>query len=94
MFATMRAYAAQRARHGRLEFLYDTARALSGSAGTGEAFVSLLTRSLEAFRAETAEIIFFSPDGDEALRTTIDAAGNATLLEPLGPTSRVRSARR
>jgi diguanylate cyclase (GGDEF)-like protein len=84
MFATMRAYAAQRARHGRLEFLYDTARALSGSAGTGEAFVSLLTRSLEAFRAETAEIIFFSPEGDEALRTTVDAEGNQTLLEPLG----------
>ncbi len=84
MFVTMRAYAAERARHGRLEFLYDTARALSGSAGTGEAFESLLTRTLDAFRAETAEIIFFSPDGDEALRTTVDAEGNAILLEPLG----------
>src|SRR5579875_2109765 len=84
IFVTMRAYAAERARHGRLEFLYDAARALSGSAGTGEAFESMLTRSLEAFRAETAEIIFFSPDGDEALRTTVDADGNATLLEPLG----------
>jgi diguanylate cyclase (GGDEF)-like protein len=83
MFLTMRAYAAERARHGRLEFLYDAARALSGSAGTGEAFESLLTRSLEAFRAESAEIIFFSPDGGEALRTTVDAEGSATLLEPL-----------
>ena len=94
MFVTMRAYAAQRARHGRLEFLYDTARALSGSAGTGEAFESLLTRSLEAFRAESAEIIFFSPDGDEALRTTVDAEGNAILLEPLGTDTAARCSRR
>jgi diguanylate cyclase (GGDEF)-like protein len=84
MFVTMRAYAAERARHGRLEFLYDAARALSGAAGTGEAFESMLTRSLEAFRTETAEIIFFSPDGDEALRTAVNADGRATLLEPLG----------
>jgi diguanylate cyclase (GGDEF)-like protein len=84
MFVTMRAYAAQRVRHGRLEFLYDAARALSGPAGTGEALENMLTRSLEAFRAERAEIIFFSPDGEEALRTTVDAEGRATLLEPLG----------
>src|SRR5579875_1019919 len=94
IFVTMRAYAAERARHGRLEFLYDTSRALSGPAGTGEAFENMLGRSLEAFRTDTAEIIFFSPDGEEALRTTVHAGGAATLLEPLGvPTAaRLRAA--
>jgi diguanylate cyclase (GGDEF)-like protein len=84
MFVTMRAYAAERARHGRLEFLYDATRALSGAAGAGEAFQNMLSRSLEAFRTDTAEIIFFSPDGEEALRTTVLSDGPATLLEPLG----------
>src|SRR5579875_2453114 len=84
MFLTMRAYAAERARHDRLEFLYDAARALSGSAGTGEALARMLTRSLEAFRSEAAEIIVFSPDGEEALRTSVRADGETTLLEPLG----------
>jgi diguanylate cyclase (GGDEF)-like protein len=84
MFVTMRAYAAERARHGRLEFLYDAARALSGAAGTGEALANMLTLSLEAFRSEAAEIIVFSPDEDEALRTAVRVDGDATLLEPLG----------
>ncbi|MGH2910529.1 MAG: putative bifunctional diguanylate cyclase/phosphodiesterase, partial [Solirubrobacteraceae bacterium] len=84
MFLTMRAYAAERARHGRLEFLYDAARALSGSATTGDALANMLTRSLEAFRTEAAEIVFFSPDGGEALRTAVTADGESVLLEPLG----------
>ena len=81
MFLTMRGFAAERQRHGRLEFLYESARALSGSAGLGEALQSLLAQALGTFRAETAEIVFFSPDGAQALRTTVHAEGRADVLE-------------
>jgi diguanylate cyclase (GGDEF)-like protein len=83
MFLTMRAFAAQRQRHGRLEFLYETARALSGSAEMGEALERLLGQALETFRAETAEIVFFSPDGADALRITVHAEGVSQGLESL-----------
>jgi diguanylate cyclase (GGDEF)-like protein len=81
MFLTMRAFAAQRQRHGRLEFLYETARALSGSAEMGEALERLLCQALETFRAETAEIVFFSPDGSDALRITVHAESGSPALE-------------
>jgi diguanylate cyclase (GGDEF)-like protein len=81
MFLTMRAFAAQRQRHGRLEFLYETARALSGSAEMGEALMRLLCQALETFRAETAEIVFFSPDGSDALRITVHAESGSSGLE-------------
>jgi diguanylate cyclase (GGDEF)-like protein len=83
MFLTMRAFAAQSQRHGRLEFLYETARALSGSAEMGEALERLLGQALDTFRAETAEIVFFSPDGNDALRITVHAEGVSQGLESL-----------
>jgi len=85
MFGTLRAFTAERQRHGRLEFLYETARALSGSAEIGEALAELLQRALEAYRAEAAEIVFFAPDGDEALRTTVRAGGSCDLLKSIEP---------
>ncbi len=85
MFLTLRAYTAERQRHGRLEFLYETGRALSGSSEIGAALSGLLTQALEAFRAEVAEIVFFSPDGDDALRTRVSADGRETVLESLDP---------
>src|SRR5450755_2459678 len=44
-----------------------------------------MSSAIEAFRAEVAEIIFFSPDGSDALRTTVRAAGPAAVLESLAP---------
>ena len=38
-------------------------------------------QALEAFRAEVAEIVFFSPDGSDALRTTVRADGRPRVLE-------------
>ena len=85
MYLTFQAYAAERQRHGRLEFLYEAARALSRSPEIGTALEGLLGQALEAFRAEVAEIIFFSPDGKDALRTTVRASGAGTMLEGLEP---------
>jgi diguanylate cyclase (GGDEF)-like protein len=85
MYLTFQAYVKERQRHGRLEFLYEAARALSRNPEIGTALEGLLGRALDAFRAEVAEIIFFSPDGNEALRTTVRAKGAGGVLERLAP---------
>ncbi|MFL5862693.1 MAG: putative bifunctional diguanylate cyclase/phosphodiesterase [Solirubrobacteraceae bacterium] len=85
MYLTFQAYVAERQRHGRLEFLYEAARALSRNPEIGTALEGLLGQALDAFRAEVAEIIFFSPDGNDALRTTVRANGAGGVLEALDP---------
>ncbi|MGZ4310640.1 MAG: putative bifunctional diguanylate cyclase/phosphodiesterase [Solirubrobacteraceae bacterium] len=85
MYLTFQAYVTERQRHGRLEFLYEAARALSRNPEIGTALEGLLAQALDAFRAEVAEIIFFSPDGNEALRTTARANGAGSVLERLEP---------
>ena len=86
LFLTLKAYTSEHERHDRLEFLYEAARALSQSSEIGTALEGLLAQALEAFRAEVAEIIFFSPDGNDALRTTVRATGGGGVLETLAPT--------
>src|SRR6185312_12308346 len=86
MYLTFQAYTAERQRHGRLEFLYEAARALSRTPEIGSALEGLLGQALDAFRAEVAEIVFFSPDGNDALRTTVRATGSGSVLEGLEST--------
>jgi diguanylate cyclase (GGDEF)-like protein len=86
MFIASKAYFSERQRHDRLEFLYEAARSLSHSSEIGTALESLLAQALEAFRAEVAEIVFFSPDGNDALRTTVRANGAANIHQSLEPT--------
>jgi diguanylate cyclase (GGDEF)-like protein len=86
MFISFRAYISERQRHHRVEFLYQAARALSRSSDIGPALQGLLVEALDAFRAEAAEIVFFSPDGSDALRTTVRANGTAAVLESVEPT--------
>jgi diguanylate cyclase (GGDEF)-like protein len=86
MFIAFKAYFSERQRHDHLEFLYEAARSLSHSSEIGTALESLLAQALEAFRAEVAEIVFFSPDGNDALRTTVHANGAANIHEGLEPT--------
>jgi diguanylate cyclase (GGDEF)-like protein len=81
MFITYRAYVSEHQRHERLEFLYEAARALSHSPEIGPALEKLLGKAVEAFRAEVAEIIFFSRESGDALRTTIRADGSSGALE-------------
>ena len=93
MYLTFQAYIAERQRHGRLEFLYEAARALSRTPEIGSALEGLLGQALDAFRAEVAEIVFFSPDGNDALRTTVRANGAGSSLEGLEPAIVDRAAR-
>ena len=66
VFLAYRAYATERQRHESLEFLYETTRTLSRSPEIVGALEGLLARSLEAFRAEIAEIVLFRVRGQPA----------------------------
>ena len=84
VFVAYRAYLAQRQRHERLEFLYEANRTLSRSPEIVEALEGLLARSLDAFRAERAEIVLDSPDKGP-LRTTLGPDGEKEVMVAIEP---------
>jgi diguanylate cyclase (GGDEF)-like protein len=81
VFAVYRAYISERQRHERLEFLYDANRTLSRSPEVAEALEELLARSLEAFRADVAEVLLAAGDG-APLRTTHGPGDHRVTMEP------------
>jgi diguanylate cyclase (GGDEF)-like protein len=81
VFAVYRAYISERQRHERLEFLYDANRTLSRSPEVAEALEALLARSLEAFRADVAEVMLTAGDGPP-LRTTHGPGDHRVTMEP------------
>jgi diguanylate cyclase (GGDEF)-like protein len=81
VFAVYRAYISERQRHERLEFLYDANRTLSRSPEVAEALEVLLARSLEAFRADVAEVLLTAGDG-APLRTTHGPGDHRVTMEP------------
>ena len=83
VFLAYRAYLLERQRHERLEFLYEATRTLSQSPEIVHALEGLLARSLEAFRAELAEIVLFSSDGSPPLRTTLGPGDYRAVMEPI-----------
>jgi diguanylate cyclase (GGDEF)-like protein len=84
VFVAYRAYAAERERHERLEFLYEANRTLSRSPEVAEAIEGLLSRSLDAFRSEVAEVILFGSDGTP-LRTTLGPGDHRAVMQPVDP---------
>ncbi len=85
VFLAYRAYLLERQRHEKLEFLYETTRTLSRSPEIVMALEGLLARSLEAFRAELAEIVLFSSDGSQPLRTTLGPGAHKEVMQPMDP---------
>jgi diguanylate cyclase (GGDEF)-like protein len=83
LFLAYRAYLNERQRHERLEFLYEATRTLARSPEIVHALEGLLARSLEAFRAEVAEIVLFSSDGSPPLRTTLGPGDHREMMEPI-----------
>ena len=79
VFLAYRAYVAERKRGERLEFLYEANRTLSRSPEIAEALEGLLARSLDAFRAERAEIILWTPD-KPPLRTTLGPGDHKEVM--------------
>ncbi len=85
VFFAYRAYATERQRHESLEFLYETTRTLSRSPEIVVALEGLLDRSLEAFRAEVAEIVLFPSEGNPPLRTTHGPGDTRDVMQPIDP---------
>jgi diguanylate cyclase (GGDEF)-like protein len=83
VFLAYRAYLLQQQRHERLEFLYEATRTLSRSPEIVLALEALLSRSLEAFRAELAEIVLFSSEGGPPLRTTLGPGTHKEVMQPM-----------
>ena len=83
LFLAYRAYLSERQRHERLEFLYEATRTLARSPEIVQALEGLLERSLEAFRAELAEIVLFSSEGSPPLRTTLGPGEHREMMEPI-----------
>jgi diguanylate cyclase (GGDEF)-like protein len=83
LFAAYRAYLSERERHKRLEFLYEANRTLARSREVAHALEGLLARSLEAFRAELAEIILFGSEENPSLRTLLGPGSYRELMEPV-----------
>ena len=83
LFAAYRAYLSERERHKRLEFLYEANRTLARSREIAHALEGLLVRSLEAFRAELAEIILFGSEENPSLRTLLGPGNYRELMEPV-----------
>src|ERR671921_2659653 len=84
VFLAYRAYVTERKRGERLEFLYEANRTLSRSPEIAEALEGLLARSLDAFRAERAEIILWSPD-KPPLRTTLGPGEHKEVMVEIDP---------
>ena len=83
LFVAYRAYLSERERHKRLEFLYEANRTLARSREIAHALEGLLVRSLEAFRAELAEIILFGSEENPSLRTLLGPGNYRELMEPV-----------
>lgn len=83
LYAAYRAYLSERERHKRLEFLYEANRTLARSREIAPALEGLLARSLEAFRAELAEIILFGSAENPSLRTVLGPGSYRELMEPV-----------
>jgi diguanylate cyclase (GGDEF)-like protein len=83
LFIAYRAYLAERERHKRLEFLYEANRTLARSREVAHALEGLLARSLEAFRAELAEIILFGSEDNPSIRTLLGPGTYRELMEPI-----------
>src|SRR3954471_4365954 len=83
VFLAYRAYIVERQRHERLEFLYEATRTLARSPEIILALEALLTRSLDAFRVEMAEIVLISADGQPPLRTWLSANGEKEAMTPV-----------
>ena len=81
VFALYRAYVTERQQHEKLEFLYESNRALTRSPEVADAIEGVLARSLEAFRSEIAEVVLFSADGTPLRSAYGPGSERVTMIE-------------
>ena len=86
LFIAYRAYASERQKHERMEFLYESSRILQRSPEVDAAVVALLGEARKMFRAEIAEIVLFpTVEGGHLLRTAVDESGREEVMSPISP---------
>lgn len=84
LFTAYRAYMSEREKHERLELVYESSRIMQHSVELDSAVLGVLRHAREMFRAERAEVLLFaSPGGGDALRTSCGVDGSSELMTPL-----------
>ena len=88
-----RAYVREREVHEKADFLAEANRTLTDSPEVAVALEGLLEGALEAFHAEQAEVILFSPDGGAPVRTALGPGSAREALAPVhaGPAAALRT---
>jgi diguanylate cyclase (GGDEF)-like protein len=81
VFIAYRAYLSEREKHDSLEFLYHATRILSETPELEQAVVALISRAREMFRAESAEMLFATPDRKDLMRTKVAEDRAPTLMK-------------
>ncbi|MDQ1709613.1 MAG: hypothetical protein QOG49_998, partial [Frankiaceae bacterium] len=87
VFVAYRAYLSEREKHDSLEFLYHATRILTETPELEEAVVALVSRAREMFRAESAEMLFATPDGKDMMRTRVADGLEPTLMQSVADRS-------
>ena len=84
LFGAYRLYTVQRQRHESLEFLYNSTQLAHRTLKLEPTLLSLLGEARKMFRADIAEIIFFSAeDGVSALRTRLGPGDTSEVMRPV-----------
>ena len=81
-----RAFAREKRERQRMNFLYSCSRDLHESPDAEDAVTALLARTMETFRATTAELVLF-PASDRAVpvRTSVGPGTARAVMQPLPP---------
>jgi diguanylate cyclase (GGDEF)-like protein len=82
LFLAYRAYVAERNKHTRLEFLYDTTRTLTRAPSAESGLAGVLAMALETFRAELADGCIFAGDDDEPGIDVAVGSGDGVVVGP------------
>ncbi|MGH2710849.1 MAG: ATP-binding protein [Actinomycetota bacterium] len=83
LFFSYRVYTSQREQHARMEFLYESTHLLNRSLKMEASLPALLSQAQTMFRAETAEILLFAPEGEPMLRTLVGPDDHEEVLIPV-----------
>ena len=83
VFLSYGAYLREREKHESLEFLYASTRILSETPELEQAVLALVAQARDMFRAETAQMLFVTGEGEEMRRTRVSDAGHAEVMTTL-----------
>ena len=80
VFLSYGAYLREREKHESLEFLYASTRILSETPELEQAVLALVAQAREMFRAETAQMLFVTGEGEEMRRTRVSDVDDTEVM--------------